>query len=729
RTIKVPDSWKNRRIVLDIDMVQTKAKILIDRRVAGEITFPGGKLDVTDYIIPGTEQELSILVAALPLDVAGNAFMAPDRVVERSRELKFRGIAGDVYLSSEPKDNFIENVRVETSTRKNKITFNVELAAVKKSNLSVSVEISRDGQKVKEFFFDKVQINNGQVKLPGEWKDPEYWDTDTPYNLYDAVLTLHDSVSKEVLDQTLPIRFGFREFWIDGRDFYLNGSKVHLRALPIGFSAAETDIASKENSINALNKMCGYGFNFFIFTNYGFKPGDTGYLEAILEASDETGILCAFSLPHFTDYERKLDDPEIRKNYENLSRYLVRKVQNHPGVILYAMSHNALGYYGDQNPVKIDGIWEPGEDDVKPEGYFVMQRRQGAIAENIAQALDPSRPIYHHECGNFSQMHTVNIYLNWAPRQERSDWLEHWANVGVKPVFFVEWGMPHIASWSGYRGPDFIWTSPAMHKVWDSEYAAPFVGDKAYEMTPEKIALMDNEVRLWDKENIFGFWEMSYQIQALRSTYNDVQTWFMADNLRSLRTWGISAFLPWERDDFWRRITPTPARKNEARFENLEKPGFVPDFITSSESYVQDPSKDSFEPTSTGKMLKRWNMPLLAFIGGTPVFTDKTQTFTTGEEVSKQLVVLNDTRRERICRYSWEIKNHDIQGNGIINIQPGEKTLIPISFPMPSAQSDCGISVKFDFGNNDVLHDKFTLYNVKVEPNSDVKQSVACSVQ
>ena len=88
RTIKVPDSWKNRRIVLDIDMVQTKAKILIDRRVAGEITFPGGKLDVTDYIIPGTEQELSILVAALPLDVAGNAFMAPDRVVERSRELK-----------------------------------------------------------------------------------------------------------------------------------------------------------------------------------------------------------------------------------------------------------------------------------------------------------------------------------------------------------------------------------------------------------------------------------------------------------------------------------------------------------------------------------------------------------------------------------------------------------------------------------------------------------------
>jgi hypothetical protein len=32
-------------------------------------------------------------------------------------------------------------------------------------------------------------------------------------------------------------------------------------------------------------------------------------------------------------------------------------------------------------------------------------------------------------------MHTVNFYLNFAPIQELSDWFEHWATKGVKPVF------------------------------------------------------------------------------------------------------------------------------------------------------------------------------------------------------------------------------------------------------------------------------------------------------
>jgi len=96
----------------------------------------------------------------------------------------------------------------------------------------------------------------------------------------------------------------------------------------------------------------------------------------------------------------------------------------------------------------------------------------------VAKELDPTRPVYHHQSGNLGDLYTVNIYLNWAPRQERSDWLEHWAGQGVKPMFFVEWGLPHVSSWSSYRGPEFIWRSSAFQQIWDSEYAAAYVATR-----------------------------------------------------------------------------------------------------------------------------------------------------------------------------------------------------------------------------------------------------------
>ena len=67
-------------------------------------------------------------------------------------------------------------------------------------------------------------------------------------------------------------------------------------------------------------------------------------------------------------------------------------------------------------------------------------RRENAQA--IVAALDPSRIVYHHSSGNLGSMHTANFYANFVPTQEMSDWLEHWATAGVKPLFLCEYGVP-----------------------------------------------------------------------------------------------------------------------------------------------------------------------------------------------------------------------------------------------------------------------------------------------
>jgi len=721
RSIEVPASWKGKKISLSFDMVQTQASVFLDGKHVGEVWFPGGELDISDKIVFNKKQTLAILITARPVDSESNVFMAPDRIIKKRANVKLKGLTGDVYLLSQPKQNIIKDVRIETSTRKGSIKFDINIANVKEGKVSVDAVIMKKGKKVKEFSFDpvKLKFKNGRFSVSANWKDAELWDTDTPGNMYEAIISIKKAHSNNLLDQTLPIRFGFREFWIDGKDFYLNGSKIHLRALHLKNASEGADMASQSSSLKALKKMTEYGFNFFIFGNYTFKHGEVGYMNGLLRASDENGTLCAFSLPHVSDYDKKLHQPAVAKKYRSLCNYLIRKVQNHPAVILYAMNHNSMGYSGDQNPMKIDGRWKPDKSLIGSDNYFFKSRKQGEITEAIAQSIDPSRPIYHHESGNFSQMHTVNIYLNWSPRQERSDWLEHWSKVGTKPVFFVEWGMPHVASWSSYRGPLFIWTSLGLHKIWDSEFTAPFIGDAAYLMNQKKIDLLNREIQLWAEGKPFGYWEIVPYIKRLKRNYNDIQAWFMNDNLRSHRTWGISAFLPWDQVNLWERIKESPTIKNSERYKNLNKPGIIPDTFEPGKGFLEDPLNDSFRPTSTGEVIKKWNMPLLAFIGGYPAFSDKTHIYQAGEKVSKQLTILNDTRRPRTCKYTWKLKDSNIKKSGQVIIKPGEKAFIPISFKMPAVTSPCTLSAIFDFGNGKIIKDQFKLDLLNVKKKMD----------
>ena len=50
--------------------------------------------------------------------------------------------------------------------------------------------------------------------------------------MFDVTLSLV-RVDGNLLDQRHDLRFGFREFWIDGRDFYLNGTRIFLSAVPL----------------------------------------------------------------------------------------------------------------------------------------------------------------------------------------------------------------------------------------------------------------------------------------------------------------------------------------------------------------------------------------------------------------------------------------------------------------------------------------------------------------
>jgi hypothetical protein len=150
-----------------------------------------------------------------------------------------------------------------------------------------------------------------------------------------------------LLDAALPFEFGFRDVKIVGRDLLLNGVPIHLRALYNRSINASANVACKASALELCRRLKSEGFNFIIAGNYNFSPGAVSYMDALLEACDESGVLFSFSLPHVRDYNFQLDKPDVAARYRELTRWAIRRARNHPSVVSYAMNHNCAGYTGD----------------------------------------------------------------------------------------------------------------------------------------------------------------------------------------------------------------------------------------------------------------------------------------------------------------------------------------------------------------------------------------------
>ncbi|NLF98907.1 MAG: hypothetical protein GX565_02020, partial [Lentisphaerae bacterium] len=360
RRFTVPDAWAGRRLTLTFTMLQTHAQAFVDGRPCGEVWYPGGELDLTGHLVPGREQELALRVTARPLTAERNAFMAPDRIITDKASVNHKGITGDLFLTAQPAAARLEDVQVITSVRDRRVTFAAETAGLDAGPWRLRAEVSeRGGAAVARRFESDALAPDaaGVLRFNAAWPDAKLWDTDTPQHRYTVALSLLDKAGT-VVDTLTPVTVGFREIRIEGRDFLLNGLPVHLRALHNTTSVSAADKASRSAALEMCRRMFEYGFNAIIAGNYDFTPGSVSYLDGLLEACDETGMLLAFSLPHLKDFGYRLDKPEMAERYRAQAAWLIRRVRNHPSVILYAMNHNCTGYYGDQNPQKIDGLYE-----------------------------------------------------------------------------------------------------------------------------------------------------------------------------------------------------------------------------------------------------------------------------------------------------------------------------------------------------------------------------------
>jgi hypothetical protein len=728
REVTVPASWAGRRILLRADYVNSFAVVFMDGKRVGAVRFPGGEADLTAACRPGGKHVLSLLVLAMPLKGVLLSYSDTNSAREVKGTVDRRGLCGDVYLVGRPASARIADVKVDTSVRKSEITLSTALDGLAGDTTYILRVRIRDGDHtVREFAskpFKRTEVQGGRFAVTEKWKPAKLWDLRTPQNMLHAEVALLQAESKP-LDVYHPVRFGFREFWIDGRDFYLNGTRIYLSAVPLDNAQISARTATYEWARETMKRLQSFGTNFVYTHNYGCEPGSHVSFADILRAADDVGMLVAFSQPHFGHYQWKAPDADRNNGYARHAAFYVRAAQNHPSVVAYSMSHNATGYDEDMNPDLIDGINDPRKGTWSRNNAGLARR-----AEAIVQGFDPGRIVYHHSSGNLGSMHTMNFYLNFVPIQEVSDWFEHWATKGVKPVLPCEYGVPFTWDWTMYRGWYKGTRSFGSARVpWEfclAEWNAQFLGDRAYRISEAEKRNLRWEAAQFRAGKLWHRWDYPQSVGS--SAFEDRQTVlarYIADAWRAHRTWGISANSPWEYAAFWKLRDGVDRHRVELKvdWDNLQKPGFSPNYVQPRQGWMSvDWEQDDWIPTAAAKALYRNNRPLLAYIGGKArQFTSKGHNFFPGETVEKQLIIINNSRATLSCECAWSLGlPRSLSGSKIVSLATGAQARVPLRFELPAALASRSydLTATVAFSNGEAQKDSFTIH-VLPQPEKD----------
>ena len=115
---------------------------------------------------------------------------------------------------------------------------------------TLHARVTHAGEDVHQFtspVFQASELRDGRYAFSEQWLPDRLWDIHTPQNMYEVTLslrradgTLHDATFRE--------RFGFREFWIEGKDFYLNGTRLFLSVVPFDNAQVGAALASYEGA-------------------------------------------------------------------------------------------------------------------------------------------------------------------------------------------------------------------------------------------------------------------------------------------------------------------------------------------------------------------------------------------------------------------------------------------------------------------------------------------------
>lgn len=522
RQVTVPAQWQGRSISLRFDRVCTDAIIYVNGKSCGTIAWPWGSVDITSAVTPGKMAQIRVLVAAIadPEKVGQFWQNAFSDVSFTAATLETRGLTGSVFLESRASEARVTDVFVRTSTRQKNISLDVELTGIQQTGRAEFVAEMLDEQgAVEKSFAADVAVDAKEVQtvtLSWPWANPRLWDVGLP-NLY----TLRLRARGAGLDDEYEQEFGFREFWIQGRKFFLNGTEIRLR-----------------QGCFYYGQRPQMGENFWEMGRSTVDArGDTADSGRNLDDADHKGYLVAQYILNANKY---MMDSRYRLVWdENGSRAMeraavwMRHYRNHPSVVMWVAGFNFFNNAVDADPRHI-GRRDWDQNNQRWQRLMVA----GKDMFDGLRKLDPTRVYYSHAGAYTGDVYTMNCYLDLMPLQEREEWLSAWAQSGEMPVSMVEFGTPMDCT---FRRGRHGFTTNITSEPLLTEFAAIHFGTDAYSTEEPKYRqylhdLFRSGMLYESSENRLDEYTNNHKIQQLYRT-NTWRSWRTGGLPGGLRTW------------------------------------------------------------------------------------------------------------------------------------------------------------------------------------------------
>jgi beta-galactosidase len=423
------DNWveKNHRLFIRFNGIQQRARIIVNRTEVAvwDEAFLPLRTDIT-HALHRNGQDNELLVICTTFEET-----ALDSGEEKLLGLQGswfgligRGIWQSVWLESVPAI-YIADALIDTSVREGTISASITIDGTDDMEYSVRISVCDTDDCVKILTSDKFIMNmdTKEVSIKADWEMAHLWSPEDPF-LYTAKI---DLLHNEQVIDTYTVRFGFREFWIDGTNFMLNGVPIHLRGDSWHFQGIIQQ--TKEYAVNWYSMCREHGIN---IVRLHAEPYPTYYLDA----ADEEGMLIVDeSAIYGSAKTMAADDQRFISGCKKHMERLVKRDRNHPSVVIWSIENemrwvDGRDEYKRHIPELIDIVHQfggdrptiaEGDNRLVPEGYMEIESYHYNIDGTIDQ-WSREHPLMYGEHGGFwyicpqnsSSYGGVSTYLDFS---------------------------------------------------------------------------------------------------------------------------------------------------------------------------------------------------------------------------------------------------------------------------------------------------------------------------
>jgi hypothetical protein len=353
------------------------------------------------------------------------------------------GILQDVFLAvTEP--THISDVFVKPSVRKGRLEIEVSLANLPPEGTVVQALV-RDGDKVVlDLGTKRVEPGTTTTTLSKDWANPQLWGPSNPY-LYYAEVELKTPQGNMTLDRRF-VRFGFREFWIDGCDFRFNGKPIVIQ----GVNSMPFYTQLELNQHRADIRWWYLDSNQQVNANLvRWHMGGMQFPE-VADIADEMGMLLeqesTYRIRPYTLIDLPPASPDDGKKFARQWRgwvvEQVRHMRNNPSVVMWSADNECTPMY---------------PEDIKYSSQ--INHRYDECLEEILELneairkTDPTRVIDNHGDEGFVNMNKWNDPRLQIVNHHYADenYFKNWRAKYKKPCILGEESLGSPFAWS-YRG-------------------------------------------------------------------------------------------------------------------------------------------------------------------------------------------------------------------------------------------------------------------------------------